>query len=612
MKHARLLSAVLLLLTPQLAITNTLDPVIVTATRVAQTADDTLSSVTVISREQIVQQQAQSIQDLLRGVAGLDISNNGGLGKTSSLFLRGSESDHLLVLIDGIKVGSASLGTTPFQDIPIEQIERIEIVRGPRSSLYGSEAIGGVIQIFTRKGTGAFTPNASISAGRYDTYSASTGLSGGTHKSWFHWNISSVDSKGFNACDGVLFPVPKGCFTNEPDKDGYRNISQSARMGYRFSNGLELEIRGLHTEGDNDYDGSFVNESDTTLQLLGSSIRFSPSDIWHLTVNAGRNLDRSKNYKNDNLQGRIFQNRFSSERDLYSWQNDISLTNTQMISIGADHQNDEVGGTTTYAVTSRDNNGVFGQYQGSFGIHEIQFSLRWDDNEQFGEHLTEGLSWGYHLQKNRRMTVSYGSAFKAPSFNELYFPGFGNAELDPETSHTLEWSLTTNTSWGKWSVHTYESRVDDLISFDLTTFAAANLDQARIRGIETIVMTTFKGWELNLDLTLLDPKIDSDDTNDGNLLPRRSRQSMRISANRAVGSYIFGATIISVGERYNDLANTERLGGYSIIDLRTEYLLANNWRLQVRIENLFDKKYETADLFNQSGRNFNVALRYRL
>ena len=606
MKKRCLPAAALLLLGSHSAFATDLDPIIVTATRTAQTADETLASVTVITREKIERQQASSVQDVLRGVPGLAIANTGGPGKATSVFLRGTESDHVLVLIDGVKVGSATLGTTAFQDIPVEQIERIEIVRGPRSSLYGSEAIGGVIQIFTRKGGGALKPFFSIGGGRYQTYSASAGVSGGGERGWFNVSASGIDTGGFNACDGKPPPGGAGCFTYEPDKDGYRNLSGSLRAGYRFDNGLEMDVRALRAEGKNEFDGRFVNESESVQQILGGTLRFSPADRWHITLTAGRSRDES-----DNFRDGVFRSRFDTERDTLSFQNDLSFAPDHLLTVGADYQDDRIDSTTAYAVTSRDNTGLFTQYQGRFGAHDVQLSLRSDDNEQFGNRNTGGAAWGYAPSESLRLTASHGTAFKAPTFNELYFPQFGNPNLRPEESRSFELGLGGKAVWGRWSLNAYETRVDDLIAFDAATWAPANIDQARIRGLEAVLGTQLGGWDLNTNLTLLDPENRSVGANDGNVLPRRARQSLRLDADRDFGRYRLGATLLAAGKRYDDLANTRALGGYATIDLRAELALAKDWRVQARVENLFDKDYQTAAFYNQPGRGLYLTLRYQ-
>lgn len=186
-----------------LAESETLPLVVVTATRTEQSEDESLASVSVITREDIDKKQPLSVQDALVGIPGINISNQGGLGKNSSVFMRGTNSDQVLVLVDGVRMGSATTGTTAFQDIPIDQIEHIEIVRGPRSSLYGSEAIGGVIQIFTRKGGGGLKPFLSLGGGTNSTYKASGGVSGGDEQAWFNFSLAELYTGGINACNGI-------------------------------------------------------------------------------------------------------------------------------------------------------------------------------------------------------------------------------------------------------------------------------------------------------------------------------------------------------------------------------------------------------------------------
>jgi vitamin B12 transporter len=582
----------------------TLDPVIVTATRTAQTVDETLASVTVITREEIERRQALSVQDVLRGVAGLTIANSGGLGKATAVFLRGTEPDHVLVLVDGIRIGSATLGTAPFQEIPSVQIERIEIVRGPRSSLYGSEAIGGVIQIFTRKGNGPRTPWFSVGAGNDQTYQVAAGLSGGGAHHWYNASLSALDTEGFNACRGQ--PSVGGCLTLEPDDDGYRNLSSALRAGYRSHNGTEIDVHWLHAESENEFDGSDVNESTSVQQVLGSRLRFSPAELWQVMLVAGRSWDESDNFLNGS-----FKSRFDTERDVASLQNDIAVGADHLLTLGIDYEDERVDSTTAFAMTSRANKGIFVQHQGVLGPRDIQLALRYDDNEQFGRHATGGLALGYTFVKDKRFMASYGTAFRAPTFNELYFPGFGNPDLEPEESQSIELGVRGAQVWGNWSFNAYQTEVDDLIAFDAATIAPVNIDSARIRGLEAIVSAIVSGWVLSLDLTLLEPENRSSDPHRGKVLPYRAEQTLRIDLDRNFRRYRLGATLFGEGRRYDDLANTRALGGYATLDLRAEYALAKDWRLQGRLGNLFDKDYETAVFFNQPGRTLFLTLHYQ-
>lgn len=577
----------------------TLPDTVVTATRTAQSVDETLASVTVITQEDIARLQAQSLPEVLRGVAGLTISNSGGAGKTTALSLRGTNVDHVLVLVDGIKIGSATTGTASFQDIPVAQIERIEIVRGPRASLYGSEAIGGVIQIFMRKRGGALTPSASFTAGGYGTYSTIVGLSGGGEQGWFNVKVDQQNTKGFNAFRGL---------PSEPDKDGYHSTSFGVNGGYRFDNGAIADVQMLRGEGRNKFDGAFQNRNDSAQQVLGASLKFSPLSIWNMILRAGSSQDNANNFLNSQ-----FKSRFDTRRDSLTWQNDFALDANQLFTAGLDYQNDNVDSTTVYAKSARNNKAMFGQYQGDFGAHSLQASVRHDNNQQFGGHETGGLGYGYALSDTMRLTASYGTAFKAPTFNQLYYPGFGSATLRPELSRSFELGVAGRDAIGKWSLHAYQTDITDLIAYNvIPPYNIVNISAARLSGLEGQLQTHLAEWELNGTLTLQDPRQTSG-ANRGKLLNRRATESMRIEAARELGDYRLAGSLYAEGRRFDDMANTptKALAGYGLIELRAEYRLAADWLLQGRVENLLDKRYETAQFYNQAGRGVYFTLNYR-
>jgi vitamin B12 transporter len=604
MKQQKLLAAILCAATPlAYAATDTLDEIVVTATRTAQSADAALASVSVITRQDIARLQAQSLPEVLRGVAGLTISNNGGEGKATSVFLRGTNADHVLVMVDGVKIGSATTGTASFQDIPVAQIERIEIVRGPRTSLYGSEAIGGVIQIFTRKGGGALTPSFSVTAGSYGTVNSALGLSGGCEQGWFNAKLNQHSTTGFNACRGSLVA---GCFTNEPDNDGYRNLSLGLNGGYRFDNGMVADAQVLRANSNNKFDGSSVNEAEGVQQVLGGSLKFAPMQAWNMTLRAGSSQDDSNNFKNS-----LFKTRFNTQRDSLSWQNDFAVNANQLLTAGLDYQNDRVDSTTAYTRTTRDNRALFGQYQGNFGMHSLQASMRHDDNQQFGEHSTGGLGYGYAVNDAMRLTASYGTAFKAPTFNQLYYPGFGSATLRPELSRSVEVGVAGHGTFGKWSLNAYQTDITDLIGFD-AFFLPVNINAARLKGLEGQLKMQLADCDINSTLTLQDPRQTSG-TNQGKLLNRRATEAMRIEVAHDFGAYRLATSLYAEGRRFDDLANTstKRLGGYGLLDVRAEYRVAPDWLVQGRIDNFLDKQYETAQFFNQARRALYFTLNYQ-
>ncbi|QDH70921.1 TonB-dependent vitamin B12 receptor [Lysobacter alkalisoli] len=579
-----------------------LDQVVVTATRTARTQDQTLAAVTVIDRAEIERLQAPSVPDLLRGRAGISLANNGGPGKSTSLFLRGTESDHVLVLVDGIKLGSATNGSAALQDIPVEQVERIEIVRGPFSSLYGSEAIGGVVQIFTRRPQGPFEPNAMLAIGSEKTRRASAGLAGrrgdDTRGGWYSLQAAHETTEGINAYRGTR--------NFDPDLDGYRNTSLTAQGGYRFNERWDGELRVFRAEGRNEYDGGPASEADSVQQVLGGRLRHAPNERVTFTASAGGSADLS-----DNFFDGVFSSRFDTRRKVGGLQADLGI-GAGLLTLGFDWQRDEIDGTTAYAVDRRINRGVFGQWQQAFGAQSLQASLRRDDDSQFGGETTGSVLWGWDFTDALRLTASYGTAFKAPTFNELYFPGYGNPALGPETSRSVELGLRGAHGWGVWSLNAYDTRIDDMIAYDadLGDFGGPNnIDRARIRGVEATFDTTVLGWDLSGSLGWLDPENRAG--NAGKVLPRRARRSARIDLDRRFGDFSAGASVTGVGERFDNLSNTTRMGGYGLADLRVGYALSNDWQLRLSLNNVLDKQYETAALYNQPGRNWLLSVRYR-
>lgn len=585
---------------------DTLDEVVVTATRTAITTDAALAPVEVIDREAIAHSQAGSLGELLRGRAGINLSNQGGTGKLSALFVRGSESDHVLVLVDGVRIGSATSGLASFQDLPVALIDRIEIVRGPRSSLYGSDAIGGVIQVFTRRDRGETNARFHVGVGSHGRREGSIGVGGGGERGWFGLDTAYQRTDGIDACRGSSTQFA-GCFTEEPDRDGYDSRSVSLRGGVNIGESLELQGNALHVRGHNDYDGSFVNRSDIVQQALGAQLRWKASDRFDLRVNIGSNQDAS-----DNFIGSVANGDFASRRDSASMQADIALTEAHLLTLGVDWLRDRIDSDTDYDDTRRSNRAAFAQYQGrlytdAFGTHDVQLALRRDDNDQFGGETTGTAAWGLDFADAWRITASYGTAFKAPTFNELYYPFFSNPALRPESSKTYELGLAWRGDTTRVRLDAFTTDVDDLIAFDATLFIPNNIARARLRGAELRLDSSVFGWDLGASASWLDPE----DRASGNDLPRRARNTARLELDRGFGKFRLGFTGIAEGSRYDDLANTRQLGGFSTLDVRGEYAFAADWTLQARVANVFDKRYETAAFYNQPGREWSLTLRYR-
>ncbi len=567
--------------------------IIVTATRTAQTANDSLSSVTVITKEQIKQRQANDIPELLNGIQGIDISNSGGLGKSTSIYMRGTNASHVLVLIDGIRMGSATLGTVSLQSIPVSQIERIEIVRGPRASLYGSDAIGGVIQIFTKKAQ-SNNINTSIGYGSRDTTKLNAGFNTRNENSQFSLNIGYLQTNGFNALK-----------TSDPDKDGYRNASISANYKRQFSKQSYLSATFMRAEGNNQYDDSYtasnVLDADFIQQATGVNYVFTALKSWKMSLKASQSQDKSDNFKNGAANGT-----FNTTRDMLSWQNDITLSDTLLLTAGVDYQNDKVASTTNYDKKTRDNKGYFIQQQWFGDNNDILAAIRTDDNEAFGNNTTGNISWGINLNNELRLISSYGTGFKAPTFNNLYFPSSGNPTIKPEESESYEIELRSVTAATQWAVNLYRTEISNLIVYPAPTYQVTNLDRATIDGLEVNMGLKQKDYNTSIEMAFLNPV----NAVTKKVLPRRAKHSIKVNINQNTEKWRSGLELIIKGKRYDNTSNSIKLDGYSLINLNTRYPLSKKWMLRGKVNNLLGTKYKTANNYNTERLGVYVSIHY--
>lgn len=586
------------------ALETELEPVLITANRVARTASETLASVDVVTRADIERSQAQSVQDVLRGMPGVQFSNNGGPGKSTSLFLRGTGSAHTLILVDGVKIGSATLGTAPLEDIPLEAVERIEIVRGPRASLYGSEAIGGVIQIFTKRGVQA--PYASFGFGSRSTYEGSAGGGFGTATGWVNANASGFSTNGINAIDGVS-PLDG---STEPDRDGYTRSNINVSAGKRFGERLSLDVQAQHTEGRNKYDGT-PNITDIKQELYAGNLRYAPSERYATSLKLAQNLDSSNNFKEE-----TFSSRFDTRRSQASWQNEITLAKGHQIIGGLDWQYDKVISDTIYDHDSRTNKAAFAQYLADIGAFNLQLAGRHDRNEQFGHHNTGSAALGYTVSPALHLRASYGTAFKAPKFNDLYWPNAGNPNLQPEKSRSSEIGASGKQGDFEWQASAYRTNASNLIDWapispGSWTWVPSNISKAQITGLELGTAYQLNATRIALSASLTRAIDRSGGSTDGNQLPLRARQTGRIDVDHKLGNWTLGGSLNGVGKRYAEVANTTKLGGYATTDLRAEYAIDKSWKVQTKLENVFSKHYQTAYAYNQPGFGAFVTVRYQ-
>ena len=573
-----------------------LEEVVVTASRTEQPISEVIGSVTVITREEIEQRQAQSLQELLRGELGIDITNQGGQGKISNIFMRGSESNHTLILVDGIRLGSATDGTTRIEYIPVDQIERIEIIRGPRSSLYGSDAMGGVIQIFTRGNRGI---TAAVGTDEYATHNFSSGFGFNKDNLSLSINGNYIQSDGFNS----------GNISQQADDDGYQNISASTRLAYKLSGLANIEFSDLYiksyTEIDNSWGPNQVRSINTTPNL---KINIIPSEFFEISLTGGVGTDKSDYLKDGKYYSHINTNKRTAGTQINLHINDQSLN------IGGDYLKDIIDTEpTSYKTKERKNTAIYGQYQGKFGSQLFMLSTRQDDNDQFGTHTTSNIGWKWFaIEDLLSVNAGWGQAFVAPNFMDLYYPGYDNPDLKPETSENYEIGVSSSIKSITWSAQAYSTKVNDLIGLD-SNWKPYNTSRARLRGIEIDFTKEWGRLSTSINHTLQDPR----DLSTNLTLIRRARQKTQLVATYNVGSAKLTSSININGSRYDDIydenGNPARveLGGFTTIDLLANIPLRSGFKLQLKTSNLFDKQYETVSFYNQEGRNIAVRLSYQ-
>ena len=577
-----------------------LTPLVVTPSRMAQTVDESLSSVTVIEREAIERQQPKQLQDLLQGRAGVSLSSNGAFGKSTSLNLRGTKAGHTLLLVDGMRLSSATLGQPAWQHLPPQQIERVEVVRGPRSSIYGADALGGVVQVFTRRGEpGEPRVNAFVGGGSLGTYEAGAGVSGGSEATRYSLSGGYLETDGIDVQDGV----------GDSADDGYDNSSVTGRVSHRLSPRVELFASGLYTEGETAFDADRMSgepydsaAQDYAQAATRAGARIDVTEGWRTELAYGHSRDEQETYYEGQLDGRT-----DTARDYLSWRNDLTLAPWAELSVGTDWREARVDSTTDYAETSRDNWGVYQLLTLDLARHQLEVSSRYDDNEAYGGHTTGQLAWGYALTERWQARVSYGTAFRAPTFNDLYYPRSGNPDLEPEESRSYEAGVRYTGSAGYVDVAAFRTDIDNLIEWAPTAAGMRqpqNVDEARITGVELESGGTLGPWQLKGAVTLMDH---GNPDEPGSRLDRRPNASLRLDADRSWQDLELGATALARGRSFE---GDKRLAGYGLLNLRAGYHLDRRWTVRAQLKNALDKDYETAAGYNQPGRAAYVSLHF--
>jgi len=567
----------------------------VTASRVAETVDQTLADVSVVTRQDIDASVARDVYDLLRLEAGVDLYRTGGAGQQTSLFLRGTNSNQVLVLIDGVRAAAATTGAFAFEQLPLDAIERIEIVRGPRASYWGSDALGGVIQIFTRKLEG---PRVALSYGSYSDADGSAGIGHWDGANGYSIQAGARHVGGFSATNPGICNGPDDPYCSyDPDDDAYRNSNLVLRGAHEFGGQL-LSASLYRSQGQSQFDQGYT---DIIEQTEGVNLAGELAPGWNHTLALG--------HTREDLDTPAYGTLYRTRRTSLLWQNEFRLDEAQRLVAGVDFVHDEGETRDTFAGTarydeSRNNSALFGGWRGAFGAFDAELSARHDHNSDFGGSTTGSLAFGWRASDALRAYASFGQGFRSPTMNELYDPGYGgyyagNPELDPERSRSSELGIEfTPAANQRLKANLYSSRVNDLISFTGFQNQAINIAHAKIDGAELGWDATFGTWSARATYTWEDAR--NGDT--GARLLRRARNKASAIVERAFGARFSAGAEVQYASRREDIGSVQ-LPAYALLNLRARYALDDAWTLSARAENVTDRDYELVHGYNTAGRS---------
>lgn len=604
---AALLSAVVLPCAAQ-AETATLDEVVVTATRSAQSLNKSLADSTVLTEQAIRQSGAPDVVTLLRNLAGVEIAQSGGVGSNSSVFMRGTNSSHVLVLLDGVRISSATTGTTALEHLLPSQLARIEVVRGNVSSLYGSEAIGGVIQLFTKAGKGAPAPYGSVGVGSLGTRQLSAGFGGSVENTRFNISAGTHQTDGLSAVNPALAPKAN------PNRNGDQRNSFSAQVQHAFNADHQLSARVISVRGNNSYDNAFgvateLNNLVTTQESMALVADSQFTQNWHSQLRVAQGLDSNHAYKN--AAPSFF---FQTRNNQLSWQNDVQLLDGHRLQLAAERQDLQLASDTKYSQSKRKINSLLAGYVGEWGAHQMQLNVRQDRYSDMGNANSGLLRYGWQISDDWRMFASVGTGFKAPTFADMYYPltwGYaGNPNLRPERATSREVGLQYAAGGQKVKLVYFQQRIRDLIASNNTFTMVINVGQAQSDGMELQYNGNFDRTRINANLTLQNPR----DALTGQPLLRRSKESASVNVSHDFGNWQGGATLRHSGNRRDgDIVTYAALTlpAYQVLDLNLSYPLDAHLSVVGRVDNLLNKGYMQVHGFNTLGRTLYLGLNYQ-
>lgn len=565
----------------------------VTATRVAQPLPEVLADVTVINRAAIEQSGAVGVADLLARQPGIEIGRNGGPGTNTSVFIRGAETRFTAVYLDGVRLDSQSTGGATWESIPLSQIERIEILRGPAAAVYGSDAVAGVIQLFTRRGEGPTRLEATMGAGTYKTWSANASVSGADEGFDYSFALARQQSEGFSA---------RTISSANPDNDGYTSDSISARLGFDIAAQHRLELSALNNELNSQYDGSAVQD-DRNLHRL-QTLGLSWDARWNKALSSRFSVSDARQRYETRPSPYLTETHLRNYTAFNEWR-----IGPQRATLLLERREDALQNAPIDRSRSQNALGLGWGWLGD--VHGLQLNLRYDDDSEFGGKSTGAVAYGYKISTDWRATVSAGTAFRVPTLYQR-FSQYGTATLQPETASNTELGLRYARGMDALGVVFYSNQVRDLITFGppggcASSFGCyANVARARYEGMTVSAQTRWANIDWRASLDIQNPR----DETTGKQLARRAREHAFVGADLQWAGWRWGAEWQLSGMRYDDAANSVELAGYGLFNLTASRTLSPDWTLSARLDNVADQSYQLANNYATPGRSLWVALKW--
>jgi len=500
-------------------------------------------------------------------------------------------------------VSSSTVGAPTLEALPLDQAERVEILRGPASSLYGADAIGGVIQVFTRRPQPGVSGRLSGGYGTDGTGALAGGVSVGAGPVALSVSAGHRRSAGFNAS------ADPGSFVWNPDVDGYDMNDAGASASFAFAPDQELTARYLRSDLDAQFDAGpgHDDRTRTTLEVWQVASRNRLADAWTSRLSAGEASD-------DSVSKTAYGDFPFRTRDRqYGWQNEFAIPGGSA-TLAFERREERIDDTAGFAVTHRDTNALVGVLMLERDGHALQANLRHDHSSQYGGETTGAIAWGWRLAPQWRATASFGTAFKAPSFNDLYYPGFSNPDLAPETARNVEAGIRWSGGQDEWRMGAravgWYNRVRQLIVFqcdEAFNCAPGNVDRATLKGVTLAGDASWRGASFRASVDLQEPEDDAT----GNLLPRRAKRHGTFAIAQALGPVQLGVEVIVSSHRYDDAENTRRLGGYAIVGVSMQWPMGRGVTLLARGDNIFDKDYALAYGYATGGARAFLGVRWQ-